>query len=52
MDDVLDANREAVEGPALGEGQLIETACLAEDELRVEMRPGFESGLAGTDMGE
>lgn len=52
MDDVLDAYREAVEGPALGEGQLVEAASLAEDEVGVEMGPSFDCGLAGLDMGE
>ena len=52
MDDVFDAYREAIEGAALGEGQLVEAAGLGEDEVGVEMGPGSDGGLAGLDMGE
>jgi hypothetical protein len=53
MDNVFDAKREAEKGPALGEGQLVvETAGLGENEVGVEMGPGFDCSLIATDMGE
>lgn len=52
MDDIFDAYREAKKGAALGEGQLVEAAGSAEDEVGVEVGPGFDGGLAGADVGE
>lgn len=52
MDYVLNANKEAIKGTALGEGQLVEAASMAEDEVWVEVRPGFDSRLTGTNVGK
>jgi hypothetical protein len=50
VDYVLNANKETIKGTALGEGQLVEAASMAEDEVWVEVRPGFDSRLTGTNV--
>ena len=52
MDNVFHAKREAEKGAALGEGQLVQATGLGEDEVGVEMGPGFDCSLIATDMGE